>query len=43
MMMQNEDSQFLTLNELDQMFKTGRACVGLSMKGAVTQIRGEVL
>ena len=38
----NEDSQYITVGELDQMFKTGRACVGISMKGYVTQLRGEV-
>ena len=42
-MIQNEDSQFLTLNDLDRVFGDGRVCVGLSMKGVVTQIRGEVL
>jgi hypothetical protein len=41
-MMQNENSQFLTLNELDSLFGSGRACVGLSMKGVVAQIKGEV-
>lgn len=41
-MLQNEDSQFLTLNELDQLFGDGRACVGLELNGVVTRIRGEV-
>jgi len=42
-MMQNYDSQFLTLNDLNQIFADGRVCVGISMKGVVIQIRGEVL
>jgi hypothetical protein len=42
--MQNEDSQFLTLNELDTLFAHGRVGVGLSMSPVgVTKIKGEVL
>jgi len=41
-MLVNEDSQYLTLNELNDLFAVGDACVGLSMKGFVTEIKGEV-